>query len=109
MTNSKTDIYYFSKVDEKKTCIKECEIIKTFMYGRVNFFLLYKKGWFFICTNDKKDDLCSIWSRLKKGRTPNEILSIFRKEFDRNSINKDLIENFLKQPKKYVIKKKRLK
>lgn len=107
--NPKTNIFYFKKENGDTVKLKECVILKTFIYNRNNFTLLEKNNFYWVCVNDKNDDLYSIWSKYKHTNNnelnPNEILSIFRKEYDKNSITKELIDNFIQKPLKYTLVK----
>ena len=65
----------------------------------------------------KKKDLYNIWSKYDiidgELMTDNQIMSLFRKEYDKNEITINLISKFLKEPLKYSLllnfdKRKRL-
>lgn len=112
MLESKTDILFFNKEGEVKKQ-KDNVILKSFMYNRNNFTLLKKSNWFIVCVNNDKNDLHQIWTLKNNDYNANEVLSIFRKEYDKNNITTDLIKKFLKEPLKYTClkseKKKRNK
>ena len=104
MIESKVDIYYFNKETGEKEKLKDCTLKKTFMYKRCDFILVEKSHYFFICYSDEKKDLYNIWSRYDiiddEMVNDNQILSYFRKEYDKNDINIDLIKKFLETPLK---------
>ena len=104
---NKTNIYYFNKDDGKKIKLKNCTIKKNFIYKRCDFILVEKHNYFFVCFIDREKDLYNIWSRYDiiddELMSDNQILSIFRKEFDKNDITRDVIENFIKTPLKYSL------
>jgi hypothetical protein len=107
--NLRTNIFYFKKDGGDAVKLKDCNILKSFIYNRNNFTLLEKNNFYWVCTNNKNDDLCSIWSKYKFNNEneikTNEILSIFRKEYDKNKITKELIEKFLESPLKHTLLK----
>ena len=107
--NPKTNIFYFKKDGGDIVKLKECNVLKTFIYNRNNFVLLEKNNFYWVCVNDKNDDLYSIWSKYKFNNVievkTNEILSMFRKEYDKNKITKELIEKFLENPLKHTLLK----
>lgn len=107
MENLKSDIFIFLKENGEKKKIKDCTLNREFMYNRNNFFLLSDKNFHYVCVNGSDNELYSIWSLSNKNLTYNECLSIFRKEYDKNGIQSDLISNFLKNPLKYTLLKKK--
>lgn len=112
MKDCRTDIFIFNKEGEKKK-VKDCVIVNNFLYHRVDFFLLEGNIYYYICVNNESQDLYSIWTRVKENGgnmiSSREITSIFRKEFDKNNISKELIEKFLKEPLKYTKLKQKKK
>lgn len=117
MMESKVDIYYFNKESGEREKLKDCTLKKTFMYKRCDFILVEKSHYFFVCYSDEKKDLYNIWSRYDiiddELMTDNQIMSYFRKEYDKNNITNDLIIKFIKEPLKYSLllnfdKRKRL-
>lgn len=117
MIENKVDIYYFNKKNGDIEKLKDCTLKKNFIYKRCDFILVEKSHYFFICYSDEKKDLYNIWSRydIIDGEliTDNQIMSYFRKEYDKKEITVDLIEKFIKEPLKYSLllnfdKRKRL-
>ena len=113
---AKTNINYFSKIDGREIILKDCSLLREFIYCRRNFALLEKNNYYWVCVNGEKDKLYSIWSISKlngeETMAINAILSCFRREYDKNNITNDLIDKFLKNPLKTTllkIKKKRKK
>jgi hypothetical protein len=113
MRGYKTNIFIFNKEGERKK-VKDCYLLRNFLFHRIDFFLTEDDYFYYVCVNDEKQDLISIWSRSKVNEginiTSNEIMSLYRKEFDKNNITKELIEKFIKAPLKHTllkIKKKR--
>lgn len=104
MMESKVDIYYFKKENGEREKLKDCILKKTFMYKRCDFILVEKSHYFFICYSDEKKDLYNIWSRYDiidgEIMNDNQIMSLFRKEYDKNDITVDLINKFLEKPLK---------
>ena len=98
----KTTIFFFNKENGEKTKLKECVINKTFMYKRCNFTVVNKDGFFYFCYIDDNGDLYNIWSRYDiidgELMSDTQMMSLFRKEFDKNNIDKVLIEKFLEKP-----------
>lgn len=101
---SKTNIYYFDKNNGEKIKLKDCIIKKNFIYKRCDFILVEKNNYFFVCFIDKKKELYNIWSRYDiiddELMSDSQILSIFRKEYDKNNITEDLISKFIEYPLK---------
>lgn len=111
MIEGNVDIFYFD-LDGNPKKKKECTLLKNFLYKRINFFLTSKGNTYDISVNGNKDELYSIWSRSihENGIKKNDsmVMSEFRKEFDKNEITLEIIENYLKKPLKYTkIKKKK--
>lgn len=99
----KTNIFYFNKNNGDKIKLKDCIILREFMYNRNNFTLLEKNNIFWVCVIGDNEELYSIWSRNKQedgSSSINTVLSLFRKEYDKNNISNDLINKFLKMPLK---------
>ena len=100
----KTTIYYFNKGNGEKIKLKDCTINKTFIYKRCNFTVVNKYNYFFVCYIDDKGELYNIWSRYDiidgEIMSDNQIMSLFRKEYDKNNITVDLIKKFLEKPLK---------
>jgi hypothetical protein len=104
----KTNICYFNKNNGEIVKLKDCSILREFMYNRNNFTIIEKNNIYWVCVLGEKDELYSIWSRNKNDEsTPhlNSVLSLFRKEYDRNGITNDLINKFLKNPLKTTLLK----
>ena len=95
---SKTNIYYFDKNNGEKIKLKDCIIKKSFIYKRCDFILVEKNNYFFVCFIDKNKELYNIWSRYDiiddELISDSQILSIFRKEYDKNNITEDLNDIF---------------
>ena len=74
------------------------------MYKRCDFILVEISHYFFICYSNEKKDLYNIWSRYDiidgEIMNDNQIMSLFRKEYDKNDITVDLINKFLEKPLK---------
>lgn len=98
----KTNIFYFDKDSGEKVKLKDCVINKTFMYKRCNFTVVNKNDYFYFCYIDENSDLYSIWSKydIVDGElmSDTQMMSLFRKEFDKNNIDKTLIEKFIQKP-----------
>lgn len=98
----RTTIYYFDKDSGERKTLKDCEIKKNFMYKRCNFTMVKKNNIFFICYIDEKNDLYNIWSKYDivddELMSDTQMMSLFRKEFDKNDIDKTLIEKFIQKP-----------
>lgn len=98
----KTNIFYFDKDSGEKVKLKDCTINKTFMYKRCNFTVVNKNGYFYFCYIDENDDLYSIWCKYDiidgELMSDTQMMSLFRKEFDKNNIDKTLIEKFIQKP-----------
>ena len=110
----KTDIIIFLPEDGRKKTLKDCTIIKEFMYKRENFIIVSSSKYYRVCYINDDKTLYSFWCReMYDGNTKltyNEILSTFRKEYDKNNINGDLIRKFIKEPKKTIsLNKKKTK
>ena len=101
---NRVDIYFFNKETGEREKLKECVLKKSFIYKRCDFILVEKHHYFFVCYSDEKKDLYNIWSRYDiiddELVSDNQVLSYFRKSFDKNNITKDLIIKFLKKPLK---------
>ena len=98
----KTNIFYFDKDNGEKVKLKDCIINKTFMYKRCNFTVVNKNGYFYFCYIDGNGDLYSIWCKYDiidgELMSDTQMMSLFRKEFDKNNIDKTLIEKFIQKP-----------
>lgn len=98
----KTNIFYFDKDSGEKVKLKDCTINKTFMYKRCNFTVVNKNGYFYFCYIDENGDLYSIWCKYDiidgELMSDTQMMSLFRKEFDKNNIDKTLIEKFIQKP-----------
>ena len=98
----KTTIYYFNKDNGEKIKLKDCTINKTFIYKRCNFTVVNKYNYFFVCYIDDKGELYNIWSRYDiiddELKSDSQIMSLFRKQFDKNQIDKELINKFIEKP-----------
>lgn len=105
--NYKTSIFYFDKEDGRKTKLNDCEIRKNFIYKRCDFILVFKKNYFFVCYVNNEKEFYNIWSSYdiidNELMSDNQILSVFRKEFDKNNIDKELIEKFINKPLSYSL------
>jgi hypothetical protein len=105
----RTNIYFFKKDDGSIAKLRDCIILREFMYKRGNFTLIDKNNVYWVCVNDDKEELCSIWSRNKykddELMSTNDVLNLFRKEYDKNDINLELIGKFLKNPLKSTLLK----
>lgn len=95
----KIDVFIFLQENGEKKKIKDCSYHKEFMYKRLNFIIVSDNTYYRVCYLNKDKEYYSIWSRLIKKdgtrRSYNEILSEFRKEYDKNSINEEKINNFI--------------
>lgn len=111
----KTNIHFFKKDDGSVIKLKDCSILREFMYNRNNFTILEKNNIYWVCVIGEKDELYSIWSRNKNNNGiplhVNELVNAFRKEYDKNKVTNELIGKFLKNPLKNTLLKdeKRIK
>lgn len=99
-----TDILHFSREKNKRITIKDCSLLSNFLFNKIDFYLVYKAGYFFVCTYYNKD-LVVLW--FKKEIDNNEkivsgdVVSQFRKNYLKHSITKEKIELFLSNPIEY--------
>lgn len=99
------DIYRFDGRKDKWVLKHDYELLQNFKFAGIEFYLTYNKGYYFVCTLSKRDNLYSLIYRceIEGGYklTPGEVVSDFRKQFLKHSMNKDLVEKFLSDPMKY--------
>lgn len=99
-----TDIYYFNKKGELNIS-KKHEIVKEFRYKDINFYLIYKDGFYGVCYayEGRLFSLCQRYNNL----TPSEVVKKFKEGFTANKITLDDIKTFIREPLKYARKKKK--
>ena len=106
--NLQSDILYFDRKENKRIKMKDCEIINDFIFSRNNFFLVYKKGVYFICI-PHDGDLISLWHKIayenKKKIPSGEVISEFRKNYLKNGIEQKDIDFFIADPLAYEANK----
>ena len=106
----KTDILRYST---KKNCwckCGDCDLLQNLRFANREFYLTYKKGCYFICT-EKGRDIASVF-RMKEGEgagkvLPGEVVSEFRKGYLKNGITPEMVDLFLEKPEEYRIKYKK--
>lgn len=98
------DILHFNRKQNKRIPIKNCKLISNFLFNKVDFYLVYKAGYFFVCTN-LKSDLAVLWikNEIENGEkiASGEVLSQFRKNYVKHNITKEKIGLFLDNPIEY--------
>jgi len=99
-----TDILHFDRKKDKRVAIKDCDLLSNFLFNKMDFYLVYKTGYFFICTSFNKD-LVVLWIKkeIKNSEkiTAGEVVSQFRKNYVKHNITKEKIELFLNNPIEY--------
>lgn len=100
----KTDILRYCRKKSKRVSIKECDIINNFLFNKIEFYLVYKAGYFFVCTPQNKE-LIMLWFKKgvenKEKITPGEVTSEFRKKYLKNEISQERLGLFLDNPLEY--------
>ena len=103
-----TDVFRFDVNKDKWVEKHDYEILQSFKFSGSEFCLVYKKGYYFICVQDKKGYLYSLLYRKKEENglklTPGEVVSDFRKQYLKNEINSEKIDKFLQDPVKFGVK-----
>ena len=100
----KTPILRFNREKGEWVTYRDCEFLQNLKFAGREFYLVYKNGCFFICT-DKGDDLVSVY--LKKEMDggyktlPGEVVSEFRKKYLKLGVTSEMFELFLDNPVKY--------
>ena len=95
-----TDILRY---DVKKGCrvkLKNCEIQSNFLFSKMDFYLVKKDKTYFICI-PSDGELVLLTKEPDNGRTAGEVISDFRKNYLKNRITKEMIEQFIADPMKY--------
>lgn len=96
-----TDILYFNRKENKRTKLKDCEIINDFLFSKNTFFLV-RKGHLFIVCYSVKGELVSLWHHKDKEGdetfSASDVTSEFRKQYVRKGITQERLELFLKEP-----------
>lgn len=104
-----TDILYYSKEKGKRIKLHDCELISDFKFAKQDFYVVYKKGYFFVCL-PVKGDLISLWHQKKKDNGEvysfGEVTSLFRKKYLKNNITQDKLDAFIENPIEYERKYK---
>ena len=100
-----TDVYRFD-INKRKWVEKhDYEVKQCFKFSGSEFCLTFKKGFYFMCFQDKKGNLYSlIYKKQIDGGyklTPGEIVSEFRKQYLKHGITQEKIEEFLMDPVKF--------
>lgn len=102
-----TIIYYYD-INYNLIKLKECIIEKEFIFDRQNLILLLKNNRYYVCKEYSKKDkgniLISFWGHNKEDLSSSEVISIFRKEYNRHEINVDKVDKFLNNPQKGIKK-----
>lgn len=99
--NLTTDIECYDLKKCEKHTIKRCILINSFTYKKIEFFTLSKVLNYYICLPTDNLPLV-LWSYPKDGKTNfNQVVSEFRKNFDKENITSEMVDLFVNNPKKY--------
>lgn len=96
-----TIIYYYD-INYNLIKLKECIIEKEFVFDRQNLILLSKNRRYYISKEYLKKGngkiLISFWGHNKEDLSSSEVISLFRKEYKKHSIDSDKVDKFLEDP-----------
>lgn len=98
------DILHFDKNKNKRVPLKECEVCGRFMFAKNDYFIVQKKGYFWVCLLKDKD-LYTVWVQKIGNNLYSEAISQFRKEYLKNKISEKDIQLFIENPLEYKKKK----
>jgi hypothetical protein len=101
----KTDILRYSMKKHEWYKYRDCDYVQNLRFMNREFYLAYKNGCYFICTDRGKKDIASVYYRKENENgenvLPGEVVSLFRKEYIRNKVTPEMVDLFLEDPAEY--------
>ena len=100
----KTQILRYSVKKGGWSTYGDCDLLQNLRFANREFYLVYKKGCYFMCT-DKGKSIASVYYKkeIEDGDKilPGEVVSLFRKNYLKNGITPEMVELFLEDPVSY--------
>ncbi len=83
---------------------KDYEYLQNLRFANREFYLVYKNGYYFMCT-DRGNDIASVYYKkeVEDGEKifPGEVVSLFRKNYLKRGITDEMVDLFLDSPPSY--------
>ena len=102
-----TDIYRYDTKKDSWTKRRDYDLLNTFKFSGNEYCLTYKDGWYYVCSyfDDNDDKIYCLYKHPEKVDgfkvAPGEVVSEFRKNYLKNEITLDKIQQFLLEPTKF--------